>query len=81
MLALGRCALAAVPLGLTCWAGMHFAPSLFPKPVFWQRAIVLFATLGAASLVYLAGCVLLRVEETKEAGRIILRKLRRKPGF
>ena len=81
LLALGRCALAAVPLGLTCWAGMHFAPSLFPKPVFWQRAIVLFATLGAASLVYLAGCVLLRVEETKEAGRIILRKLRRKPGF
>ena len=78
--ALGRCALASVPLGLACWAGMHFAPSLFPKPVFWQKALVLFATLGAASLVYIASCFLLRVEETKEAGQIVLRKLRRKPG-
>ena len=78
--ALARCALAAVPLGLTCWAGMHFAPALFPKPVFWQKALVLFTTMGAAALVYIAACFLLRVEETKEAGQIILRKLRRKPG-
>ena len=76
--ALARCALAAVPLGLTCWAGIHFAPSLFPKPVFWQNALVLFATIGAATLVYIAGCFLLRVEETNDAGRIVLQKLRRK---
>ena len=80
LLALGRCALAAVPLGLICWAGMRFAPSLFPKPVFWQKALVLFSTLGAAALVYIASCFLLRVEETKEAGQIVLRKLRRKSG-
>ena len=79
-LALARCALAAVPLGLTCWAGMHFAPELFPKPVFWQRALVLFATLGAAAMVYLAACFALRVEETSEAVQIVLRKLRRKTG-
>ncbi len=81
LLALGRCVLAAVPLGLTCWAGMHFAPTVFPKPVFWQNALALFATMGAASLVYIASCFLLRVEETKEAGQIVLRKLRRKPGL
>jgi len=78
--ALARCALASVPLGLACWAGMHFAPALFPKPVFWQRALVLFATMGAASMLYLGGCLALRVEETNEAVQIILRKLRRKPG-
>ena len=78
--ALARCALASVPLGLACWAGMHFAPALFPKPVFWQRALVLFATMGAASMLYLGGCLALRVEETNEAVQIVLRKLRRKPG-
>jgi putative peptidoglycan lipid II flippase len=78
LLALARCALAAVPLGAACWAGMHFAPAIFPKPVFWQNAIVLFATMGAALLLYLGGCLALRVEETNEAARIVLRKLRRK---
>ncbi|MEI6494328.1 MAG: polysaccharide biosynthesis C-terminal domain-containing protein, partial [Verrucomicrobiota bacterium] len=77
LLALARCALAAVPLGLTCWAGMHFAPALFPEPVFWQRSLVLFATLGAAALVYLAACFVLRVEETSDAVRIALRKIGR----
>jgi hypothetical protein len=57
---------------------MHFAPAIFPKPVFWQNAIVLFATMGAALLLYLGGCLALRVEETNEAARIVLRKLRRK---
>ena len=78
LLALARCAAASVPLGLVCWAGMHFAPSLFPKPVFWQKAVVLFGTLGAALAVYLTGCFVLRVEETKEAAQIALRKFRRK---
>jgi putative peptidoglycan lipid II flippase len=77
-LALARCALASVPLGLACWAGMHFAPSLFPKPVFWQKALVLFSTLGAAALVYLAACFALRVEETSDAVRIALKKIGRK---
>ncbi|MCK9588421.1 MAG: murein biosynthesis integral membrane protein MurJ [Terrimicrobiaceae bacterium] len=77
LLALGRCALAAVPLGLTCWAGIHCAPSLFPQPVFWQKALILFLTIGAASLVYLGACLLLRVEETNEAMRIAMRKFRR----
>ncbi len=78
LLALGRCALAAVPLGLACWAGIHYAPSVFPKPIFWQKALVLFVTMGAAVLLYLGGCLVLRVEETNEAVRIVLRKFRRK---
>jgi len=78
LLALGRCALAAVPLGLVCWAGMHFSPSLFPQQFFWQRAVGLFVTIAAASLTYLGACFLLGVEETGEAGRIALRKLRGK---
>jgi len=77
-LSLARCSLAAVPLGAICWAGIHFAPSIFPKPVFWQNSLVLLVTMGTAGLVYLGGCFLLRVEETDEAMRIALRKLRRK---
>jgi putative peptidoglycan lipid II flippase len=77
-IALGRCAVAAVPLGVVCWAGMHFAPSLFPAPVFWQKGLVIFATLGAAGLAYLGTCFLIGVEETGEAVQIVLRKLRRK---
>ncbi|MFA7344450.1 MAG: murein biosynthesis integral membrane protein MurJ [Terrimicrobiaceae bacterium] len=78
LLALARCALASVPLGAACWAGIHFAPAVFPMPGFWQNAVVLFATMGTASLLYLGGCLALRVEETDEAARIALRKLRRK---
>ncbi len=77
LLALGRCALAAVPLGLACWAGIHFAPSLFPHPNFWQRALVLSVTIVVAVVAYLGGCFLLRVEETGEALTLVRRKLRR----
>lgn len=75
--ALARCALAAVPLGLVCWAGIHYAPFLFPDPVFWQRAVVLFTTLLIAAATYLGSSALLGVEETGEAIRIVKRKLRR----
>ena len=78
LLALARCALAAVPLGAACWAGIHFAPLVFPRPVFWQNGVVLFTTMAVASLAYLAACLLLRVEETHDAARIVLRKLRRR---
>ena len=77
-LAFTRCAVASVPLGIACWAGMRLAPAIFPKPVFWQNALVLFATMAAALLLYLGGCLALRVEETNEAARIVVRKLRRK---
>ena len=77
-LAGARCALAAVPLGAVCWAGVYFAPLLFPQPVFWQKVVVLFATIFTASLAYLASCLLLRVEETHDAARIVLRKFRRR---
>lgn len=78
LLAIARCALAAVPLGASCWAGTYFAPVLFPDPVFWQSGAVLFVTMAVASLAYLAACLLLRVEETHDAARIVLRKLRRR---
>ncbi|TSA30511.1 MAG: murein biosynthesis integral membrane protein MurJ [Verrucomicrobiaceae bacterium] len=78
LLSLGRCAAAAVPLGLVCWAGMLYLPHLFPEQHFWQRAVGLFATILAASLSYLGTCFLLGVEETGEAARIVLRKFRRK---
>ncbi len=78
LLSLGRCAAASVPLGLVCWAGMRYLPHLFPDQHFWQRALGLFATIFAASLVYLGTCLLLGVEETGEAVRIVLRKFRKK---
>jgi len=77
LLALVRCSLAAVPLGLACWAGIHFAPIIFPEGHFWQRALALLTTIAAGSLAYLASAYALRVEETSEAVRIVARKLRR----
>ncbi len=77
LLALGRCALAAVPLGAICEAGMRYGPSLFPEHHFWQRALALFATISAALLAYLGTCFLLRVEETGEAAQIVFRRFRR----
>jgi len=78
LLAVARCALASLVLGAVCWAGIHFTPRLFPRPAFWQGGMMLFVTMGAASLIYLAACLLLRVEETQDALRIIQRKIRRK---
>jgi len=63
---------------VVCWAGMLYLPHFFPEQNFWQRAVVLFTTIGAASLAYLGSCFLLGVEETGEAARIVMRKLRRK---
>ncbi len=74
LLSLLRCAVAAIPLGVVCWAGMQWGPHTF----FWQRALVLFGTIGAGALAYLGACFLLGVEETGEAAQIVLRKLRRK---
>ena len=78
LLSLGRCVLAAVPLGAVCWGGMHFSRSLFPHQLFWERAVLLFATIASAGLAYLGACFLLGVEETGDAVRIVLRKLGRK---
>ena len=78
LLAVARCALASLVLGAVCWAGIHLASRFFPRPVFWQGGVMLFVTMGAASLIYLATCLLLRVEETQDALRIIRRKIRRK---
>ncbi len=75
---LSRCALACIPLGLVCFYGLHFGGLLFPEPVFWQRALVIMVTISTAGLFYLAGCLILRVEETHEAAKILRRKFLRK---
>lgn len=75
---LARCALAAVPLGFVCWAGIAYSHVIFPGHFFWQRAIILFGTIAVAAIAYLGTCFLLGVEETGEASRIILRKLGKK---
>ncbi len=77
LFALARCALAAVPLGLVCHAGLRFSPEVFPEQFFWQRALALFATIAAASLAYIAASFLLGVEETGDAARIVRRRLGR----
>lgn len=74
-LALARCALSAIPLGIICWAGLRFAPSVVPDPAFWQRAIILLVTIAAASAAYLATSFALRSEETGEIVQIVARKL------
>ncbi len=78
LLALLRCALAAIPLGLICWAGISFSPVVFSEGHFWQRAVALLVTIAAGSLAYLGAAFLLRVEETSEAFHIIARKLGRR---
>ncbi|MDX2080968.1 MAG: murein biosynthesis integral membrane protein MurJ [Terrimicrobiaceae bacterium] len=72
-----RCALAAVPLGLTCWTGLLWMQRLFPQPVLWQEALAVFTIIGSAALAYLTAAWLLRVEEVTSALNILRRKLLR----
>ncbi len=73
-----RCALASVPLGAVCWAGLSFLPAMFPDYGFLPKAAVLLSTIAAAALAYLGACLLLRVEETTDALAIVRKKLRRR---
>lgn len=73
-----RCALAAIPLALTCWSGLLWSHRLFPEPNLWQKGITLFATIGSASLAYLTAAWLLRIEEVTESLTILRRKLLRR---
>jgi len=72
-----RCTLATVPLGLVCWGGLIGAAHVFPKPVLWQQALTVFVLIGGGAFAYIAGCLILRVEETTDAFRILRRKLKR----
>jgi putative peptidoglycan lipid II flippase len=75
LLTLVRCGLASIPLGLVCWTGHSLFSSLFPHPLFWQKAVGLLTIIAAASAAYGILSMLLGVEETKEALAIIRRKL------
>lgn len=72
-----RCVLAAIPLGIVCWGSSPAEQLLFPQPVFWQKALVLFGTISLASVLYLATAWILRVEEVQEAVGIVRRKFKR----
>ena len=72
-----KCALAAVPLGFVCWAGLHLRDTVFQNPVLWQQAVAVLITITAGGAAYLATCLLLRVEETGDAMKIIRRRLKR----
>lgn len=72
-----RCAIAAGVLGAACWAAMTWLHVwLFDAP-FWLRAATLMAVVGAASVLYLALCLAMRVEATQDALAAIRRKLRK----
>ena len=73
-----RCALAAIPLGLVCWAAIEFGPHLVPGSLFWKRVWVLAVTIPAAGGAYIIATYFLGVEETGEAAKIVMRKLRGK---
>lgn len=72
-----RCGLASAVLGSVCLAGAHFGASWLLGGEFWLKAVALFGTIGVAGLAYFAVCFLLRVEEVREAVRIVMRKIRK----
>jgi putative peptidoglycan lipid II flippase len=77
-----RCGIAAAALGATCWAGTTFGSAWLFAPQIWIKAASLFTLIGIAGLVYVVVCFALRVDEVRDATRIvsgkILRKLKKK---
>lgn len=73
-----RCGIASAALGWVCWVGLTCAGYDLHSPHLGEKAISLFAVIGAAALAYVAVCFLLRVEEVHDAWKIAARKIFRK---
>jgi len=78
--AIVRCTLGAVCLALVCVGVLSLGRNVFPNPSLWQQAVIVFATIAAASTAYLVACLVLRVEEVAAAMAFIQAKLSRLRG-
>jgi putative peptidoglycan lipid II flippase len=73
-----RCGLASAALGWVCWIGLTYSGYFLHSPHLAEKAISLFAVIGAAAVAYIAVCFVLRVEEVHDAWKIAARKIFRK---
>ena len=74
---LGRCLLAALPIGLIGWATHPWIVSLGHASVF-LRAGALFSVIGAAVVAFLLASWMLKIEGFNEFLGILTRKLKRR---
>lgn len=75
--AMARCAVAAVVLGVVCWAAMAWMRPWLFEAFFAVRAAALMGVVAVAAGAYLACCLLLRVDATRDAVAAVRRRLRR----
>jgi putative peptidoglycan lipid II flippase len=74
---LGRCLLAAIPIGLIGWLGQHWLAGLGHEPVL-IRAASLMLVISGATLLFLLSSWALKIEGFQEFFGMIKRKIARK---
>jgi peptidoglycan biosynthesis protein MviN/MurJ (putative lipid II flippase) len=74
--AVAKCGVAAAALGVVCWWAVgRWEETLLTGPL-WVRLGLLGGVIAVASMVYAGICWLLRVEAMRDAGNLVVRKLR-----
>jgi len=76
---LGKVLLAALVLGLICWAGAHWLLADWASMRFPPRLGALLATIVVAAGAYLGVSLLLRVDDVDDIAAAVRRRLRRRP--
>jgi hypothetical protein len=75
---LARILVAAAGLAAVCMLGREWLAPWLGAPLLVDRAWSLLAIIGAGAAVYFALCVLLRVDEARDAVALIKRKISRR---
>ena len=75
--ALARIGLAGAVLGAICWAGSRYLMESWPLLGVAMRAAMLFAIIGGASIAFFCVAALLRVEEVRDLGAAVKRRIGR----
>lgn len=73
-----RCGVAAAALAGVCWLGRHFAGAWLASPRLGEKALVLFGMILLAGATYAGVCMALRVEEARDAAKMVLGKILRR---
>jgi putative peptidoglycan lipid II flippase len=75
--ALARIGLAGAVLGAICWAGSRYLMESWPLLGVAMRAAMLFAIIGGASIAFFCVAALLRIEEVRDLGAAVKRRIGR----
>ena len=75
--ALGKIIIAGVLLALICWAANYWWLDAWSDMRFFQKLIILLATIVCAGAAFFGAAFLLRVSEVQDIVDVFRRKLRR----